>query len=234
MNKILSPFAENRGRKSEDECEEISASEGFRSRRSTGRRYHEHKLAGASSILLALLLLAFVFAGVASAQTPPDFPACSNPQGTLDKNYTSGIHGVVGDPNTYSGADGVYGVDAVRTLQCFCSDAGNGIQTNWWRVGSLTQDEIDTLVKLGWNYVPDGSVWGLNSEAYMAKNSPYACGGSSSSQTRGAVLAAASTSTSGSVLGLASTGEALTFYGLIVLGFASILLGTLLKRKYAN
>lgn len=183
--------------------------------------------------LIIIFGLYLTFPGQAFAQTPPDFPACSNPQGTLNRNYTSGIHGVVGDPNTYSGADGVYGVDAVRTLQCFCSDAGNGIQTNWWRVGSLTQDEIDTLVKLGWNYVPDGSVWGLNSEAYMAKNSPYACGGSSSTETPGAVLAA-STSTSGSVLGLAGTGEALTFYGLIVLGFASILLGTLLKRKSAN
>ena len=195
--------------------------------------YYFDRMKNILSALLALFLLTFVFAGAAGAQTPPEFPACSNPQGTLNKNYTSGIHGVVGDPNTYSGADGVYGVDAVRTLQCFCSDAGGGIQTNWWRVGSLTQDEIDTLVKLGWNYVPDGSVWGLNPEAYMAKNSPYACGGSSSSETPGAVLAA-STSTSGSVLGLASTGEALTFYGLIILGFASILLGKLLQKRSSN
>ena len=195
--------------------------------------YYLYRMKKILPILLTLFLSTFVFAGAASAQTPPDFPACSNPQATLKAEYNSGIHGVAGDPNAYTGSDAVYTIDNDRNLQCFCSDAGNGIQTNWWRVGSLTQDEIDTLVKLGWNYVPDGSVWGLNSEAYMAKNSPYACGGSSSSETQGTVLAA-STGTSGSVLGLASTGDAITFYGLIVLGFASILFGKLLRRKYAH
>jgi len=47
---FLSPFAENRGREPEDECEEFSTSEGFCSRpalpagrRSVGRRYPERK-----------------------------------------------------------------------------------------------------------------------------------------------------------------------------------------------
>ena len=44
----LSPFAENRGRKSGDECEEVSASEGFCSRRSKGRRYPGREPVGAS------------------------------------------------------------------------------------------------------------------------------------------------------------------------------------------
>jgi len=47
----LSSFAENRGRKSEDECEEVSASERFCSRRSRGRRYPGREPAGASSVM---------------------------------------------------------------------------------------------------------------------------------------------------------------------------------------
>jgi len=35
---VLSPFAENLGHKPVDECEEFSASEGFRSRRSNGEK----------------------------------------------------------------------------------------------------------------------------------------------------------------------------------------------------
>ncbi len=189
------------------------------------------------SILLILFLLTFVFAGAAGAQTPPYFPVCSNPQGTLKIEYDSGIHGIPGDPNAYTGSDSVYTLDGDRTMQCFCSEAGNGIQTNWWRVETLDQEEIDTLVKLGWTFIPDGSVWGLNNEAYMALSSSYSCGssslGSSGNSDFGGTVLAASVST-GSVLGLASTGDIIIFYGLIVLGFASILLGVLLKRRYTN
>jgi len=186
------------------------------------------------------LLVLFWGAKDINAQTPPDFPACSNPQGTLKVKYDSGVHGIPGDPNSYTGSDAVYTVDADRTQQCFCSDSGNGIQTNWWRIGSLTQDEIDTLVNLGWHFIPDGSLWGLDLEPYMALNSTYACGGGSttstttssgSSSTQGTVLAAAATSQGGSVLGLADTGDIITLYGLSVLGFASIILGTLLQKE---
>jgi hypothetical protein len=46
---FLTPFAENRERKFVDECEVFSASEGFCSQRSEGRRYPELKLVGALS-----------------------------------------------------------------------------------------------------------------------------------------------------------------------------------------
>ena len=102
----------------------------------------------------------------------------------------------------------------------------------------MTQDEIDTLVNLGWYFIPDGSLWGLDPEPYMALNSTYACGGESSngssgssSGSQGTVLAAAATSQGGSVLGLADTGDLVTLYGLSVLGFASIILGTLLQKE---
>ena len=48
-HEVLSPFAENRGLKVRGRMRSISASEGFCSRRSEGRRYLEHKLEGASS-----------------------------------------------------------------------------------------------------------------------------------------------------------------------------------------
>ena len=46
----LSPFAKYLGRKPVDESEEFFASEGFRSRRSVGRRYPDRKVEGASFI----------------------------------------------------------------------------------------------------------------------------------------------------------------------------------------
>ena len=46
--KTLSPFAENHERKLGDEREEFSASEGFHSRRSEGRRYPDREVGGDS------------------------------------------------------------------------------------------------------------------------------------------------------------------------------------------
>ena len=52
---ILSPFAKYPGREPVDESEDVFASEGFRSRRIAGRRYPDHKAAGASFSFLSLL-----------------------------------------------------------------------------------------------------------------------------------------------------------------------------------
>lgn len=174
-----------------------------------------------SAIIFAATL--FILAGEVNAQTPPDFPACSNPQGTLKVSYNSGTHGIAGDTQVYSGSDTVYSVDEFRTLQCFCSVDGEGTQTNWWKISSLTQDEIDTLKNLGWVYVPSGEPWGLSNDPYMAKNSEYACGGGSSS---GSVAAA---STGGSVL--AATGTSLQVLVSFLGGLMLLLSGWILKRK---
>ena len=61
---ILSPFAKYPGREPVDESEDVFASEGFRSRRIAGRRYPDHKAAGASFFFLSLLT--FVVIGGAS------------------------------------------------------------------------------------------------------------------------------------------------------------------------
>jgi len=192
-------------------------------------------------LAISLISISFASANSVKAQvTPPDFPLCSNPQGTIKVNYDSGVHGIPGDPNAYSGSDSVYTIDADRTQQCFCSEAGNGIQTNWWKVNSLNQEEIDSLVKLGWNFIPSGSVWGLDASAYMAFNSTYSCASTNSTATssgsdniQGNVLAAA-TSTGGSVLGLAATGNLLTIAFYATLGVISLLFGIILKRSRAS
>jgi len=113
----------------------------------------------------------------------PNFPTCSNPSGTLIVNYDNGTHGIPGSSESYVGSDKVYSLGEGNHTQCFCSVAGSGIQTNWWKISSLDQEQIQTLKNLGWHFIPDGSAWGLQEGAYMAYNSAYACGGSSTSTT---------------------------------------------------
>lgn len=129
--------------------------------------------------LFLVLLGSILFLGATGAWAveTPEYPVCSNPQGTLKVRYESGLHAIVGEESLRRGRDEVYSLDEVRLLQCLCSDNGAGIQTNWWKVNSLSQEEIDILVKLGWQYVPSGAAWGLESAPYLAKNSEYACGG---------------------------------------------------------
>jgi hypothetical protein len=105
----------------------------------------------------------------------PDFPSCSSPNGTLKVSYTEGTHGIVGN-GSFVGSDAVYIVGDSNLLQCFCAANGSGIQTNWWKVKSLSSDQIKTLQADGWIYVPTGLVWGLDDAAYFAKNISYSCG----------------------------------------------------------
>ncbi|OGM27088.1 hypothetical protein A2962_03225 [Candidatus Woesebacteria bacterium RIFCSPLOWO2_01_FULL_39_61] len=136
------------------------------------------KLVKRTLLSLILLLGLLSFASEANAQSaPPEFPACTNPGGTLRISYADGEHAIVGESGLRVGADAVYDLEGGNVQQCFCSVDGSGVQTNWWKISSLDQDEIDTLVKLGWNFVPSGTPWGLDSSAYMAKNEAYACGG---------------------------------------------------------
>lgn len=135
---------------------------------------------------------------------------------------------MVGDFSENRGSDTVYSLNGNDTLmQCFCSEDGQGVQTNWWKVSSLTDEEIQTLKNDGWFFVPNGALWGLDNTEYMAKNSDYACRGASTTST--AVLA--SSDTKGSVLGLASTGSATSIATLAGLGVTSLLLGLFLRRR---
>ena len=180
-----------------------------------------------TSIFVGVVFLSFT--GSASAATPPTFPACSNPQGTLKVNYDQGSHGIVGDLSENRGTDAVYTLNTDTLLQCFCSEDGRGIQTNWWKVSSLTDEEIQTLKNSGWFFVANGALWGLASAPYLAKNSDYTCRGGPG----GAVLSATTRSTP-QVLGLATTGNAASIAALAVLGVVLLLLGILLAKISAR
>lgn len=169
-------------------------------------------------IFSVLFLLAANFkTPKAFAVTTPDFPACTNPTGNLKVQYNEGTHGVIGNSAEFKGKDSVYNVNDSQVLQCLCTEDEQGIQTNWWKISSLNDAEIQTLKNLGWYYVPNGTLWGLDNAAYMAKNSDYECGGGIGG---------------GEVLGLATTGNvARWFYALIGIGSVLLFLGFLLHRK---
>jgi len=131
-----------------------------------------------------LLLIAFIFtavftSSVAYAQEQriaiPSFPSCVTPQGTQKVFYPTGVHGIPGSTNTYTGSDTVYVLSEETLSQCFCAINGKGIQSNWWRVSSLGLNQIDELVGLGWVFVPDGTAWGLQEAPYLVKNEAYEC-----------------------------------------------------------
>lgn len=211
-----------------------------------------------SFAFVTLLTLCFIITGImskVSAVEVPSFPLCSNPQGSIVANYDNGVHGVVGDSAQYTGRDTVYSVNETQLLQCLCTDNGQGIQTNWWKVSSLTEDQISILKSEGWILIPDGSAWGLSPSVYLARNSSFACntsnnngggsgGGSGdgrsdgrtdslgclkndcSNQGRGQVLGIST-----GVLGLATTGNYVFILGIFLAGLLLLSTGLLLRFR---
>ena len=186
-------------------------------------------------ITLVTAFMLFASPGSVYAVDAPSFPACLNPSGSVIAQYDNGVHGIVGDSVEHKGSDKVYRLNDDTLLQCFCEENGNGIQTNWWRVSALSQNDIDTLVKQGWNFVPSGFIWGLTSDPYVAKNSSYDCKGESTNGVGGGNVLSSSTSSSsaGSVLSLAATGDNEKIYGLLSLGVALTSLGLLMRKRKA-
>lgn len=180
----------------------------------------------------------------------PNFPSCINPSGTVIAQYDTGTHGIAGSSGTYTGADTVYNTGAGTIVQCFCSSDGNGIQTDWWNASSLTQEEVEILKSQGWHYIPDGNLWGLSAEPYIAKNSTYSClptgggnpngGGDGRSDGRsscpectapptgGGDILGAST---GDILGLAATGDSWILYSVFAAALFLLVAGV---RKLRN
>jgi len=169
-----------------------------------------------SFILFLALFVPYSFA----VPTSPEFTSCVNPQGEVKADYSSGTHGVPGKTNSYQGSDTVYKISGDTLTQCLCTVDGEGIQTNWWKVSSLTSQEIETFKTQGWIFVPDGTSWGLDPAAYLAKNSSYSCRGTGGG--------------GGDVLGLASTGNILTIYLLFTIGFFSLLTGFALNNRHSG
>lgn len=190
------------------------------------------------TLIIALFSATLLFAPTVKAVADPPLFSCVNPVGSLIAAYDSGVHGIPGDSNTYTGRDRVYQVDESHVLQCFCPEnAGSGIQSNWYKVVGLTQEDIEFFVRRGWVHVPNGALWGLSNAPYLVKNDTYQCqnggtggssgGSSSSSNTSNSSSGSSSESNpgrGGSILGastLATTGNTLQIAGLF---FASIFL----------
>lgn len=198
------------------------------------------------AIFLVVLSL-FIKSGEALADEMPNFTSCVNPQGEIKANYETGTHGIAGASGSFSGKDTVYKLSGNALTQCFCAIDGSGIQTNWWRVSSLTQSEIKTLEAQGWIYIPNGALWGLDNTAYLAKNSDFSCkssggngggnggggggtggSGSSNSGSGGSISGSGGV---GQVLGLASTGNTVFVLATALSSGISLLIGLILKKR---
>ncbi len=195
-----------------------------------------------TSLLISLGLIAYSYIPAYAVDTP-NFPSCLSPQGTLRVFYPNGTHGIVGSSQEYVGSDTVYDLDESTLLQCFCSVDGTGIQTNWWNASSLSEEQIEILKKEGWFYIPDGSLWGLVADPFVAKNVSYSCRNtpapsSSSSSSNGSSSSSSSSSNSitseGEVLGLAATGDSLVLLALTVLALIFIFTGLRQSRHEKN
>lgn len=202
--------------------------------------------------IVTLLTISVLISGskLAFAVDAPNFPSCTNPQGTIKASYDDGTHGIVGDTNSYTGKDTVYQLENGNLSQCLCTVDGQGIQTNWWRDGSIDPEQRQILINEGWIYVPNGSLWGLDEAAYMTHNSDYNCRPSNGGggpdggdglgcathdcSNQGGVLGATGEVlgiNSGEVLGLASTGGNFLPYVFGIIGVAALAFGVLLNIK---
>ena len=200
-------------------------------------------------ILVLFVITILTQVGEILAYDVPEFTSCLNPQGSVKANYETGTHGIVGKSGTFEGKDTVYSVSENSLTQCFCAVNGSGIQTNWWKAATLSESEIAVLKSQGWVYIPNGALWGLEGEPYLALNSEFTCkssggnsvsgssnnSGSSSSSSgnnsgTGSVLAAASGGV-GQVLGLASTGNSTFLFLVSLISALSLISGLILKRR---
>lgn len=175
----------------------------------------------------------------------PTFPSCLNPQSALKVQYTSGIHGIAGDTNQFTGADAVYSVSDTTQMQCFCPPNGQGIQTNWWNISGLSDTDIQSLQQQGWIYESFGADWGLTNAPYLAKNSNYSCQTQSTAIVQGITQTNTASSNTGnsntptnsgnsgttSTPSLANTGDSILLYGTFLAGLASLLTGIILKKR---
>lgn len=157
----------------------------------------------------------------AQAVTPPGFPSCTAQiSSPVLASYSGGSHGIPGSSATYTGSDKVYAIDGtVQVVQCFCTDDGKGIQSNWWKASSLSDADIKVLLSQGWIYIANGLAWGLSDAGYVVQNVEFACLG----RGGGSVLGL-STTTKG-VLGLATTGNPPSPYNLFFAGMVIAVFG---------
>jgi hypothetical protein len=116
----------------------------------------------------------------ANITTQPQFPSCEIKTEAGDWVHSNlGFHHIPGQEATIEGSDDVYFLEGGNFLQCLCPvSSTQGTQTNWWRVGDLSQDQINDMTSQGW-FLEDGGGWNLLHEAYLAKNQGFTCQGQS-------------------------------------------------------
>lgn len=182
--------------------------------------------------LAANITLTIPLSTAAYAITIPPFTDCVAPSGTVKASYDNGTHGIVGNSGIFTGSDKVYTISDKSLTQCFCPNNGDGIQTNWFKVSNLTENEIDSLKNQGWILVLDGSIWGLEKAPYLAKNHSFNCkggvGGTEISKTYS--IDYGDGTGGGEILGLATTGTAKNILALTMLGLGFIIGGFSLKK----
>ncbi len=180
------------------------------------------------AVFFVYALLTAIVTTPVEAISPPAFSSCPAPGGELLASYSEGIHGVPGDQTTYYGSDSVHKLNQSQVVQCLCPDDGAGIQTTWWNVRDLSIAEQDAVIAQGWVFVPNGALWGLDADPYLAKNTGYNCSGGIGG---GFLSENSSTSVPGQVLGaFAATGDSEKIALLLVLGISLIML----SRKLAK
>lgn len=166
------------------------------------------------AIFGAVVTSFFVFAATAKALTIPNFPTCNAPEGIVKVHYPDGVHGIPGSTSEYRGSDTVYKITDDLIMQCYCAPDATGIQSNWWKVSHLSQEEKEYLVRSGWISIPNGALWGLDNAPYMVKNVDIVCG-----ERGGAPVS------NPQILGLAATGRNHTRILVGILGTGSLLAG---------
>ena len=123
----------------------------------------------------AALALVLLVNTVSAEVTPPTFLSCTFGREAGDiAHYETGVHQIVGG-GLLEGSDDVYSAESGNALQCFCPVEGaSGIQTVWWKIGDLSQEEIDGFLNQGW-ILDNGKEWNLENTNYLAKNSEFSC-----------------------------------------------------------
>lgn len=106
----------------------------------------------------------------------PSYADCSTLIGTTGdwSSQTTGTHHIPGQEVPIAGTDNVYYVSGDHFNQCLCPIEGSGIQTIWWNVDGMSDEEIATYTQNGW-YLLNGQAWNLRDHKYLAKNSNYSC-----------------------------------------------------------
>jgi hypothetical protein len=132
-------------------------------------------------LFLAILSIGFFFSTnsysvSANNVTPPQFSSCEVKTGSGDWVHSDlGFHHIPGQEETIEGSDDVYFLEGGNFLQCLCPVSSiQGTQTNWWKVGDLSQDQINNMISQGW-FLENGGDWNLLHEPYLAKNQSFTC-----------------------------------------------------------